>query len=240
MERMSSVFHSANICLSDEQMKMLLVYYDMLIERNKVMNLTAITNFEDVLVKHFRDSLAPLSNNILAESFQKHDNKILDLGSGAGFPGIPLAIALPDAEFTLADSLQKRCGFLEDVKNELHLDNVYIINGRAEDLGRNPEHREQYDIVVSRAVADLRVLCEYCLPFVKEGGTFASWKGPQVTDELKQAENAVSVLGGDITQTYPYSLPVDGGERSIVQITKTGMTPEKYPRRSGIPSKRPL
>ena len=261
---MNSVFQSAGISLSGTQMKKLHAYYELLIERNKVMNLTAITDYDEVLARHFADSLAPVAGfgiadslasaagsgkadslvpeagNEIVDRFGADGIRIMDLGSGAGFPGVPLAIALPGAQITLADSLQKRCGFLCDVQSELNLQNIQVIHGRAEEIGHDPAQRESFDIVVSRAVADLRVLCEYCLPLVSPGGLFAAWKGPDVQEETENAGSAIALLGGENVKIYSYTLPDSAGERSMVFISKTTKTPEKYPRRAGIPTKRPL
>ena len=237
---LKATLENAGLSLSDEQYAQLLSYYELLIERNRVMNLTAITDFADVAVKHFADSLAPLAEGSLSGMFEKSACTILDLGTGAGFPGLPLAIALPDAKITLADSLQKRTNFLEEVKESLKLDNIEIVNGRAEDLGKLPRYRENFDIVVSRAVADYRVLCEYCLPFVKEDGAFIAWKGPAAYEEAENAAEAVKILGGQTPIVQTYSLPGTEEVRTIILTKKTTHTPEKYPRRAGIPSKRPL
>lgn len=239
-EKLNTVLENAQIGLSSEQTDRLLSYYSMLIDRNTVMNLTAITEFDEVIRKHFTDSLAPVSQPETKQLFTEKNVSMLDLGTGAGFPGLPLAIALPDARITLADSLQKRTRFLQEVVDELKLTNVRVINGRAEDLGKSTEHREKYDIVVSRAVADLCILCEYCVPFVKTGGVFAAWKGPGAYEEIKEAQNALQILNSSVIRTIPYILPDTEGERNIVIIKKEDSTPEKYPRRAGIPSKRPL
>ena len=228
------------ITLPDDRSEKLLLYYDLLVERNRVMNLTAITEFNEVAIKHFADSLSPLSLPNLQELFQKPGNIILDLGTGAGFPGLPLAIALPEIKVTLADSLNKRTNFLTDVKTSLQLDNITVVNGRAEDLGKMPEYRESFDIVISRAVADYRVLCEYCIPFVRINGFFAAWKGPAAAEEAENAENALSVLGGKRQTIETYALPDSSETRTIILTKKTAATPEKYPRKAGIPSKRPL
>ena len=239
-EKLNQVLRGMQIELQPVQIEKLLSYYNMLTERNKVMNLTAITEFEEVIRKHFADSLAPLSCPETCEMFRKNGIMLLDLGTGAGFPGLPLAIAMPEAEITLADSLQKRTHFLQETADELGLTNVRVVSGRAEDLGKDPEYREHNDVVVSRAVADLRVLCEYCLPFVKPGGCFAAWKGPGAEKEAEEAGSAIKTLGGKEKGVVPYALPDAEEKRNLVIIEKTGITPEKYPRRAGIPSKRPL
>lgn len=239
-DTLNRVMNDTGIELSERQQEQFLSYYSMLIERNRVMNLTAITDFREVLIKHFADSLAPATIGAAAGIFTNPGTKILDLGTGAGFPGMPLAIALPDIRFTLADSLQKRTHFLEEVVEELGLENVCVISGRAEDLGKSDDYRATFDVVVSRAVADYRVLCEYCLPFVKENGVFAAWKGPAAPEEIKNAENAVHILGGNEPRILHYQLPEINEERNIILTEKVRPTPEKYPRRAGIPTKRPL
>lgn len=240
LKKLSDTLSKVDIVLSPEQMEKLLSYYELLVERNRVMNLTAITEFDEVAVRHYADSLIPLSIDGISEMFSNPEGTILDLGTGAGFPGLPLAIALPDVQVTLADALQKRTNFLEEVKNALSLDNVTIVNGRAEELGRIPEYRESFDIVVSRAVAEYRVLCEYCLPFVKVNGIFAAWKGPAAPEEIKNAEKALDILGGNNPEIKKYILPDTAETRVVVITKKRESTAEKYPRRAGIPSKRPL
>ena len=239
-EKLNDTLIRMGVSLTEDMIKKLLMYYELLIERNRVMNLTAITEFEDVIIKHFADSLAPLSIECLAKSFTKPNCSLLDLGTGAGFPGLTLAIALPETTVTLADSLNKRTNFLEDVKNNLKLDNINVVNGRAEDLGKTSDYREKFDIVVSRAVADYRILCEYCLPFIKKGGIFAAWKGPAAAEETENAKNALQILGGTEPDKKTYVLPITHEKRIILVSYKKEMTPEKYPRKAGIPSKRPL
>lgn len=223
------------IYLSSEQTEKFSEYFDLLGERNKQVNLTAITEFGPVVEKHFIDSLVTTREINIT-----HGSAVLDVGSGAGFPGIPLAIARPDIRVTLLDSLKKRSEFQADVKEALSLDNLSIVNGRAEDVSRETLHRETYDLVVSRAVADLSVLAEYCLPFVKVGGLFVASKGDEIRDELDKAATAVEVLGGGDVRAIPYVLPECASHRNLVVISKVCATPEKYPRRAGIPSKRPL
>ena len=240
IERMQAILSEAGIVLSGKMLEKLFNYYSLLVEKNRVMNLTAITEFEDVVVKHFADSLAPIASDNLSGIFGKPACRILDLGTGAGFPGFPLAVALPEANITLADSLQKRTNFLAEASEAANLQNVIIVNGRAEDLGKLPEYREQFDMVVSRAVADYRVLCEYCLPFVKENGIFAAWKGPGAYEEMKNAAEAIRILGGAEPEVQTYQLPGTEETRTIILTKKINSTPAKYPRRAGIPSKRPL
>lgn len=224
-----------DITLSDEQIAQFAVYYQMLSEKNKVMNLTAVTKWEDVQTKHFLDSL------LLSKAANlNRPLRVLDLGTGAGFPGIPLKIAYPDLEMTLADSLNKRILFLQDVIHELGLSGVQTVHARAEDLGRQTGYRESFDLVVSRAVANLSSLAEYCLPFVRMGGCFVSYKAAGVEEELKSAEKAIRLLGGGKAQLLSLSLPCTQMERSFVIIQKEKPTSPRYPRKAGIPSRDPL
>lgn len=207
-------------------------FAEMLIEKNKVMNLTAILDPDGIAVKHFADSLS------LLKAIEIKDNaKILDLGTGAGFPGIPLLIAKPGLEMTLIDSTAKKLAFVSESIDNLGL-NAEVLHTRAEEAGRNPQYREKYDIVCSRAVAALNVLCEFCLPFVKVGGTFAAMKGAQAEEEIILAENAIKTLGGTIKDKFSFRL--SDGERTIVIIEKTKPTPVKYPRVSAQIAKKAL
>ena len=219
--------------LSDKQINQFLQYYELLVETNKVMNLTAITEFDEVVEKHFLDSLS------LCRVYDLKDNvKILDLGTGAGFPGIPLKIAFPDLELVLADSLNKRIKFLNQVIDELELKNITAVHARAEELGKNKDYREQFDVCVSRAVANLSSLSEYCIPFVKVGGKFISYKSGSIEEEVAEAKKAVFVLGGKVTDVYKFDLYEQ--KRSFVVINKEKHTPKIYPRKAGTPTKEPL
>mgnify|MGYP003293785156 CR=1 FL=1 len=223
------------IVLSDKQQQQFETYYDYLVAQNEVMNLTAITEYEEVLTKHFLDSLFVAKK---INDFQ--GKKILDLGTGAGFPGIPLKIAFPDTEFVLMDSLNKRISFLNRVIELLDLKNITAIHGRAEEAGRTVLYREQFDYCVSRAVARLASLSEFCIPFVKPGGYFVSYKAGDCKEECEEAKNAIKVLGGKLLCTEEDCLPDTDITRTFVVIRKEKGTPEKYPRGQGKPLKQPL
>lgn len=224
---------SIGIELTDSQLNAFETYYDMLIDRNKVMNLTAITEFDEVMDKHFLDSVY-LFRSIKLEA----DYKLIDIGTGAGFPGIPLKIVFPELKITLLDSLNKRVGFLNDLIEELNLNNIEAIHGRAEDIARNKAYRASYDIAVSRAVANLSTLSEYCLPFVKIGGKFVSYKSGDCADEVDNAKAAIHLLGGKINKIDEFSY--SNNSRSFIVIDKVMNTSSKYPRKAGLPSKKPL
>lgn len=223
------------IPLSEKQKQQFQKYYELLIEKNKVMNLTAITEYSEVKLKHFYDSLTIVK----VMDMEKVDN-LIDVGTGGGFPGIPLKIVFPHLEVTLLDSLNKRIQWLSELTEELELQKVTCIHGRAEDYGRNPDYREKYDLCVSRAVANLSTLAEYCMPFVKKGGYFVSYKSAAAEEELSQAGKAVSLLGGEIAEAHSFQLEDTDMNRTLVKIEKVRETPKKYPRKSGIPSKQPL
>ena len=230
-----NILEQWQIPFSEKQQEQLTVYYEMLVEKNKVMNLTAITEFEDVLEKHFLDSIAVARFVDLTA-----DLSVIDLGTGAGFPGIPLKIMFPNLKIMLADSLNKRILFLNDVIDALGLENVTTVHGRAEDLAVNANYREQFDICVSRAVANLSTLSEYCLPFVKVGGSFVSYKSGEIEEELSAAKKAIFLLGGQVKDVIPFQLDGTDMNRSFVMIGKEKKTPKAYPRKSGLPSKKPL
>ncbi len=222
-----------NINLTEKQIEQFLKYYEILVETNKVMNLTAITEFDEVIEKHFLDSLS------LVRVFDLNRNvKILDLGTGAGFPGIPLKITFPEIDIVLADSLNKRVKFLNEVVETLQLKQVETVHGRAEELAKNKKYREQFDLCTSRAVANLSSLSEYCIPFVKEGGRFISYKSGEIEEEVDQAKRAIHVLGGKLDQVYKFDLHEQ--KRSFVIIEKVKKTPAVYPRKAGTPTKEPL
>lgn len=223
------------ITLTEKQIEQFLNYYEYLVEKNKVMNLTAITEYEEVVLKHFVDSLSIVK----AVDMSKY-HRLIDLGTGAGFPGIPLKIAFPDIEVVLMDSLNKRIKFLEEVIEKLGLNKITAVHARAEEGARKVEYREKFDICVSRAVANLSSLTEYCLPFVKQKGVFVSYKSMRVDDEIKNAKKAVSILGGEIKTIEEFLLPDTEIGRSFVVIEKIKTTPGKYPRKAGLPTKEPL
>ena len=226
--------------LSDEMLRALDTYAAMLVKTNEVMNLTNITDDEGIAVRHFIDSLT-LVPYIREEQKRagREDLCIIDVGTGAGFPGIVLKIAVPDIRLTLLDSLQKRLNFLDEVSSALGLENVKTIHGRAEDAGHDPSLREKYDVSCARAVANLPVLCEYCLPFVSKGGAFLAMKG-NVDDEEKASGKALKILGGEKERTDSFLLPGTDMNRSIVVVRKIRSTPSRYPRQAGKPSKNPL
>ena len=226
-----------NIELSDHQLKQFDQYFELLVKWNNVMNLTAITEFDDVCKLHFLDSL------VAARYFDFHSDRklsLIDIGTGAGFPGIPLKIAFPNLKITLLDSLNKRVQFLNAVIEKLELKNIQAIHGRAEDYAREPDYRESYDLCVSRAVANLSTLAEYCLPYVKTGGYFISYKSGDIDDELKIATHALKLLGAKTIGVKKLTLPGTDIERSFVIIKKMAHTDKKYPRKAGLPSSKPL
>lgn len=222
-----------SITLNQKQLEQFATYYEMLIEKNKVMNLTAITEFDEVLEKHFLDSVSLIRAVDLEQPL-----KVMDLGTGAGFPGIPLKIVFPNLYVTLADSLNKRVLFLLEVIDALELEKIEAIHGRAEDLARDKNYREKYDLCVSRAVANLSTLSEYCLPFVKIGGKFVSYKSGDCEEEIGNSKSAVFLLGGKIADTMKFDL--GQAKRTFVVIDKVKGTSKEYPRKAGTPSKKPL
>ena len=224
-----------DIILSDNQLRQFDQFYQMMIEKNKVMNLTAITQEEEVIRKHFVDSISCVKvcqmNNV---------NSVIDIGTGAGFPGIPLKIVYPEIDFLLVDSLKKRIGFLEDVIQVLNLKKIKAVHGRAEDLARQKNYRSHFDLCVSRAVANLSTLTEYCIPFVKVGGYFISYKSQKGREELEMAANCFRTLGCSLEEALEFQLEGEEAERLLLKIKKDRKTSKAYPRKSGVPSKDPL
>lgn len=231
---LNNVLAEWNFTLNESQYNQLDIFYNLLVEKNKVMNLTAITEFDEVIVKHFADSLS------ICKVLPDEIKSVCDLGTGAGFPGIPMAIAYPDIQFTLIDSLNKRIKFLQEVVDELGLNNITLVHGRAEEAGRNKLYREQFDLVVSRAVANISTLSEYCLPLVKVGGYFISFKSGNINDEIKASGKAINKLGGNMNEPVYFDLPNTDIARSFLIINKEKNTPKSYPRKAGTPSKEPL
>lgn len=228
-------FLKLQIELSDIQVEQFIDYFDLLVEKNKLMNLTAITEFEDVVLKHFLDSVL-ICKAVDMSQFKKG----IDVGTGAGFPGIPLKIVFPWLDMVLLDSLNKRISFLDEVICKCNLFHVKTIHGRAEELAQSSEYREKFDICFSRAVANLSTLSELCIPFVKEGGCFVSYKSDTIESEIEMAANAISLVGGNIDKVSEIILPDTEIKRKILFVLKEKKTPGKYPRRVGIPSKKPL
>lgn len=235
MEQLKEKAAVFGIDLNDFQLNQFRRYYEMLVEKNKVMNLTAITERAEVIDKHFVDSLALVKTGV-----DLTDQKILDLGTGAGFPGIPLKIAFPNLRITLLDSLNKRVRFLNEVIDVLELKDINAIHGRAEDFAKQKEYREQFDYVVSRAVANLSVLSEYCVPYVREKGYFLPYKSGNIKEELDQSKKAIQVFGGLVEDIVSFEIPDTGLSRTILKIRKEKLTPKRFPRKAGLPAKEPI
>lgn len=231
--------------LTDQQEEQFKTYFTMLVETNKVMNLTAITEWDDVVMQHFCDSALPCKSvktlqKALESNDASHPVRLLDVGTGAGFPGIPLKILYPDVEMVLLDSLQKRVKFLNNVIDACHLEKISAVHARAEDGARDANLREGFDLVVSRAVADLPILAEWCLPFVKVGGSFTAYKSRNIEDEESRSIKAIKTLGGAKPFVDFVPLPDTEITRSFVTIRKTKPTPKAYPRKPGMAKKNPL
>lgn len=224
-----------DIELTETQKQQFNKYYELLTEWNKVMNLTGITEYDEVNEKHFVDSLA-----IVKAVDMNGVSSVIDIGTGAGFPGIPLKIAFPQLHVVLLDSLNKRIKFLNAVIEELGLEDIITLHGRAEDYARKEEYREKFDLCVSRAVANLATLSEYCIPYIRVGGIFISYKSGNIEDELNASKKAVNVLGGSLEDTVKFQLPGTGIGRSFVKVKKNKNTAKKYPRKAGLPGKEPI
>jgi 16S rRNA (guanine527-N7)-methyltransferase len=235
VEQFQKALEERGVTLSSYQLEQYELYYETLVEWNEKMNLTAITDKDDVYLKHFFDSIS-------ASFFYDFTNPmtICDVGAGAGFPSIPIKIAFPHIHVTIVDSLNKRIMFLEHLAAVLKLDKVRFVHDRAETFGQNKEFREQFDVVTARAVARLSVLSELCLPLVKKGGTFLAMKAASAEDEVKLAHKAIQTLGGEIVQKESFSLPIENSERNIIIIQKEKNTPKQYPRKPGTPNKSPI
>ena len=235
LTRFENGLSSIGISLDDKQITQFMKYYELLVEWNGFMNLTAITEFDDVCLKHFVDSLSLCK---VVDCNKKLN--VIDVGTGAGFPGIPLKIAFPELEITLLDSLGKRVKFLNEVIDQLGLRSINAIHGRAEDYAKPDKLREHYDVCVSRAVANLSTLSEYCLPYVKKGGCFVSYKSEKVQEESEKAKRAIQILGGEVEKQEEFTLPDSDIYRNLFVIRKVDITPKKYPRKAGLPSKEPI
>ena len=233
VDKIKRVFRKLDLELTERQAIQFFHYYELLIEKNKVMNLTAIVDFDEVVLKHFVDSL--MVHQILVP-----EGRLIDVGTGAGFPGIPLKIVYPDLEIVLLDSLNKRVQFLNEVIQKLELKKIQTIHERAENLAKRNGFREQFDLCVSRAVANLSTLSEYCIPFVRQEGCFIAYKSGKIQEELESGRKVINILGGVIEEQKEVSLPDTDIFRCILKIRKIKETPKKYPRKAGVPAKEPL
>lgn len=223
------------VTLTKEQIDQFLKYYELLVEWNGFMNLTAITDYDEVMKKHFVDSLSLIKTYDMSKKV-----KVIDVGTGAGFPGLALKIAYPNLQVTLLDSLNKRINFLNEVILQLGLTGVETVHGRAEDFAKPDKLRGKFDLCVSRAVANLSTLSEYCLPFVKVGGEFISYKSEKINEEMAVAQKAINILGGKFDRSEEFTLPDSDIYRNLVVIKKVKETPKKYPRKAGLPAKEPI
>lgn len=224
--------------LTEKQLYQFDQYFHLLVETNKVMNLTGITDEREVYIKHFYDSLSILE--VLKDFPKQQLHQVIDIGTGAGFPGIPLKITIPEWEFVLLDSSKKRIQFLENVGKHLGLEHITFIHGRAEDFAHKKEYRQRFDLATARAVAKLNVIAEYGLPFIKVGGGFVAMKGPHVSEEINEAKRALHVLGKASVVSKQLELPDQMGTRNLILLNKRDHTPKAYPRKAGIPVKQPL
>ena len=232
-EELEKYLNAISIKLEEKQIKQFYDYMNLLIEWNKKINLTAIIEPKEIILKHFVDSLT-------ISKYINEKSTLIDVGTGAGFPGIPLKILRNDIKITLVDSLNKRIKFLDEVIKKLNLDNIKTVHGRAEEIGRNKEYREKFDYATSRAVANTATLSEYLIPLVKEKGKCICMKGPDIAEELENGKKAISVLGGRVIKKEEFDLPLTDIKRTILVIEKIKNTPQKFPRKAGIPSKEPI
>jgi 16S rRNA (guanine527-N7)-methyltransferase len=233
-----NAFLKNNIQLSSQQCDQFLLYYELLVDWNTRVNLTAITEFEDIVFKHFIDSTALLT--LKDVSRETINGQLIDVGTGAGFPGIPLKIVVPSLKLTLLDALSKRITFLQCVCDNLKLKDVKLVHMRAEDAASDPMFREKYDVCVARAVANMATLTEYCLPFIHKSGYFLAYKSGEIDEEVNEAKKCIKVMGGEIKQIEKFTLSGSDIARSVVMIRKVENTPKKYPRKAGTPGKHPI
>ena len=232
---LTDILKEIDVSISEKQAEQFLTYYQFLTEKNKVMNLTAITEYRDVVLKHFADSLS------VVKAYDMNGcTSLIDVGTGAGFPGVPLKIVYPHLKVVLLDSLNKRISFLNELVRILCLEDITAVHARAEDAAKDAAYRERFDLCVSRAVANLSSLSEYSLPFVRKEGMFISYKSTNIDTEIKASAHAVSLLGGKIEEIKEFYLPDSDIERSLILIRKIKTTPSGYPRKAGLPSKEPL
>lgn len=236
-KRMISAVGELGISLSEEQLNQFYTYFELLTEWNKVMNLTAITELSDVIYKHFGDSLSFVK---VVEGLEEERKSLIDVGTGAGFPGIPLKIVFPKLSVVLLDSLNKRIKFLQEVIERLNLKDIMAVHGRAENFGKQKNYREGFDYCVSRAVANTSTLAEYCIPFVKVGGIFVAYKSGRIEEELERGRRAVEILGGEIECVKQFVLTGTDAERDLLVVRKRKRTDQRYPRKAGMPGKEPV
>ncbi|HGM3506321.1 TPA: 16S rRNA (guanine(527)-N(7))-methyltransferase RsmG [Clostridioides difficile] len=235
IELLKNGIEGFNINTNNDMLEKFKMYREILVDWNKKMNLTGIEDEKEVYIKHFLDSISAVKNGYI-----KNSMSIIDVGTGAGFPGIPLKICLDSLKLTLLDSLNKRINFLEEVSKELKLDNITFIHGRAEDFGKDEKYREKYDIATARAVAGLPILMEFCVPFVKVGGYFICLKGPNANLELEESQKAINILGLKFVEKIDVELPEMDLNHNILVFKKIKETPVKYPRKAGKPAKNPI
>ncbi len=235
LEKLKSGFCEMGLELTQDTAQNFIKYMDLLRQWNEKVNLTAITEPEEIVTKHFLDCVTPVANNMIPQGAS-----VIDVGCGAGFPGLPIKLVRGDVSLTLLDSLAKRLNFIKEVLAQTNTQGVTLVHSRAEDGGLDPKYREKYDVAVSRAVANMAVLSEYCLPFVKEGGAFVALKGPAAQDEIAAAGKAIKLLGGEIEGITEIKIPFTELRHNIVTVRKVSKCPKGYPRKAGTPSKKPI